>query len=54
MRVCARAGVIRTPEHLPAAAQEVSNRLINTESDFKKKKKTATNSFKILNFALIS
>lgn len=43
MRVCARAGVIRTPEHLPAAAQEVSNRLINTESDLKKKKKKDSN-----------
>lgn len=43
MRVCARAGVIRTPEHLPAAAQEVSNRLINTESDLKKKEKKDSN-----------
>lgn len=35
--VCVRTGVIRSPEHLPAAGQEVSNRLINTESGKKKR-----------------
>lgn len=49
VRACVQ-WAIRTPEHLPAAGQEVSDRLINAESD----KKSSNDLFKILNFARIS